>query len=329
MKRLFITLAVASVAASGYAQDAQQAVVDAAVALAAAPKVETPVEKPKYWTKSLGLSLGADQTALFNWSAGGYNSITLAAGLDAKANYAKDLMVWNNRLQLDYSFFWSADKKNVLQTKKDRIYLESRWAYKTSEKSHWSYSAGLDFKTQFANNYDNYKLIEGSEDEYAGTLKSGFLSPANIDVSLGMAWDPCKWLDVELSPLTGGVVIVTEESLRGNYGMKLNEDGLYNSSLFQLGAKLKVNGKWTINDALFIETQLVVFTDYLDHPFVYNRVNWDNKIVWKAAKFFSVGLSTWLIYDPIVKIDDVTSKVQFKEFLSLSFAYVFADKKKK
>ena len=94
------------------------------------------------------------------------------------------------------------------------------------------------------------------------------------------------------------------------------------------GAQIKANANVSINDKFFFETQVVLFTDYLNKPFVYNRVNWDNKITWQAAKFFKIGLSTWLIYDPIVVIDDVMSKVQFKEFLSLSFTYTIASKER-
>ena len=69
------------------------------------------------------------------------------------------------------------------------------------------------------------------------------------------------------------------------------------------------------------------FTDYLNRPFRQNRVNWDNKITWQIAKFFKVGFNTWLIYDPIVEIDGVVSKLQFKDFLAFNFTYTLGAKK--
>ena len=88
-----------------------------------------------------------------------------------------------------------------------------------------------------------------------------------------------------------------------------------------------------INDSFKYETQAVFFTDYLNKPFVYNRINWDNSISWTPVKFFKIGLATWLIYDPLVTIKDKngverTSLVQFKEFLSLSLTYTLSPKKK-
>ena len=71
----------------------------------------------------------------------------------------------------------------------------------------------------------------------------------------------------------------------------------------------------------------MLFTDYLNKPFKENRVNWDNKISWQAARFFKIALNTWLIYDPRVLIDG-EQKVQFKEFFSINFTYTISNKKK-
>ena len=57
-----------------------------------------------------------------------------AEGEKYVANYAKGKMLWNNRLQLDYGFLYSADKP-ILQKSKDRIYLESKWGYETAVKN--------------------------------------------------------------------------------------------------------------------------------------------------------------------------------------------------
>ena len=114
--------------------------------------------------------------------------------------------------------------------------------------------------------------------------------------------------------------------------MKLKEEGLdpnvganYKSALFQSGAQIKMNLKTSINEKFFYETQLVLFTDYLNKPFRYNRINWDNKITWQFTKFFKIGLSTWLIYDPIVLIDG-RQQVQFKESFSINFTWLITNK---
>ncbi len=327
MKKVLFISVLLCLSISAYTQDAQTIAAEAAKAIASAEEVKAPEEKPKFWKSSIAFDIGFNQTSLTNWAAGGYNTLSLAAGMDAFANYAKDLTSWNNRLQLNYGFLWSADKKNLLQKSNDRIYLESKFAYKTGPNSKWNYTASLDFRSQFTDSYDNYEQNPETK-EWSGTLKSGFFSPAYTNLALGMEWKPVEWFNVNIAPITGGVVITTNEILRSNYGMPKIDgtDDLYRPVLFQFGAQLKANGKFSLNDKFIFETQLVLFTDYLNKPFVYNRINWDNKITWQAAKFFKIGLSTWLIYDPIVKIDDVMSKVQFKEFLSISFTYSIASK---
>lgn len=330
MKKMFSVLAASLL--FGLAAMAQENVQDAldkaARVIEGTEKNKVEAPKPDYWTESLSLDFGFNQTNLTNWAAGGYNSVTLSTGLDGIANYKKDLTSWNNRLQLNYAFLWSADKKNLIQKSADRIYLESGWTYKTSKDSKWNYSASFDFRSQFSDTKDKYTLNE--DGSWSGILKSGFLSPAYTNIALGMGWKPNSWIDVNIAPLTGGIVVCTNDILRPNYGMKLREgqEDAYASALFQFGAQMKANAKWTINDVFTCETQLVLFTDYLNKPFVQTRVNWDNKISWQLSKFFKISANTWLIYDPLVLIKDDdhpegVRRVQFKDFLSFSLTYTF------
>ena len=333
MKRSILTaLCIFAVLSGARAQDdVQKATANALMAFIKAPDAAPEEEKPQYWAVSSQFDLGLSNTSLWNWAAGGYNTFTMNAGIDAKANYAKNLASWNNRLQLQYGFLWAADKKNLLQKSNDLIYLESRLAYKTSKESKWNYTASFDFRSQFTDSYDSYKQEE--DGSWTGKLKSGFISPAYTNIAFGMEWSPKSWFNVNLAPLTGGFTICTIDELKKKYGMKLKEEGLdadlgssYRSALFQFGAQVKLNFKTSLNDVFKYETQLVLFTDYLNRPFRNNRVNWDNKISWQASKFFRIGLNTWLLYDPIVMIDD-TQKVQFKEFFSVNFTYTISNKR--
>ena len=327
----FIVLALATAAfAAAQEPTAQDALAEAAQEISEAPQQDAPAPKPNYWTNSVELNVGLNQTQLNNWAAGGYNTVTLNSGLDAKADYAKDLASWTNRLQMQYGFLYSDEKIGLIQKNTDRLYLESKFAYKTGPDSKWSYSATFDARTQFSNNFDTY--VQDAAGKWSGTLKSGFLAPAYINLGLGMDWAPAPWFSLNVAPLTGSVVIVQIDTLRMNYGMELIDDTLdptlsvnYKSVKFQLGAQVKMGAKAKVNDALSLETQLVLFSNYLKNP-QNLRVNWDNKISWQLAKHFALALQTWLIYDPNVLIDD-QKKVQFKEFLTLNFTYTLASRK--
>ena len=341
----FIIIALALVAGSAAlsAQDTQKAAAEAAAALTAANDKPEVAPKPVYWTNTLLTQINFGQTSLWNWAAGGYNNYTLAAAIDANANYKKEKMIWNNRLQLDYGFMYSADKP-ILQKTKDRIYFESKWGYETTVR-HLAYSANFDFKTQFNDNfkYGTPKNEEGHDPSIqdwldARTLMSGFMSPAYTNLGLGLLWTPKPWLSVNFSPLTADLVIVRNPLLRNTYGMELlpgKEDKTVGENFkpvrFGLGAQLKVDAKWVINDVFNYTTQLVLFSDYLHKP-LNMRVNWDNKMFWKMTKFFALTLSTNLIYDENVKVkliapDTKVAAVQFKEFLEFGFTYTFTNKK--
>ena len=343
MKKVMILVA-ALVAATNVlsAQDAQKVAAKVAETLTAASDVPEAEPKPQYWTNSVLNQINFGQTSLWNWAAGGYNNYTLAAAIDANANYKKDKMIWNNRLQLDYGFLYSADKP-ILQKTKDRIYFESKWGYETPVR-HLSYSAFFDFRTQFDDNfkYGTPKNEEGHEPDIkdwldARELMSGLLSPAYINFGLGVLWTPKPWFSLNFSPLAADIVIVQNPGLRDKYGMPLRQEGLdkadgnnFKPYRFGLGAQLKADAKWIINDDFSYTTQLVLFSDYLHKP-QNLRVNWDNKVFWKLAKYFALTLSTNLIYDENVKVKQINDElkvpaVQFKEFLEFGFTYTIAKK---
>ncbi len=356
-KALFIAAMSTATALSAVAQDvtdAQKAAEEAAKAFAQAPEAEVKVKKPRYWTNSLLTKIDFTQTNLTNWAAGGYNNVTLKSFIDANASYKKDNILFSNRLQLDYGFLYSEDKPFV-QKSDDRMYLESKLGVKATNK--FNYSAQFSFKSQFTNSY-NYPVPtkpEGNTDEdwepsksdWMGVrqIKSGFMAPAYTNIALGLDWVPTKWLTVNLAPLTGGFVVVTDEQLRKSYGMNRKKkytdlgafpDGeeagkYYRGARFEFGAQLKIDGKLQINNNFKYTTQIVLFSDYLENP-QNLRVNWDNRFDWQIAKYFALTLTTNLIYDDKVmvkteKYPEGKQLIQFKESLAFGFSYTIASRK--
>ena len=220
----------------------------------------------------------------------------------------------------------------------------------------FSLSVNYDFKSQFNTGYD-YKTPGNLADENgndltggalkdawkdARVIKSGFLAPAYTNLAVGIDLKPAKWLSLNVAPLTGGVVIVRNEQLRANYSMKVKEEWIdnpdmptdgsqYRSARFEFGAQIKADFAVNVNENFKYTSQLVLFSNYLDHP-ENIRVNWDNRFDWKLAKYFSLTFTTNMIYDDKVKIysskDDMTrQRLQFKESLLFGFTYTIANKK--
>lgn len=351
MKKFLLGLLFLTATLSVYAQgtsDAQKAAAEAAAAYAGTPRNEALAPKPVYWTNSLMTNINFIQSSYKNWAKGGNNNYTMSAYVDANANYKKDNFIWNNRLQLDYGFLYSEDKP-ILQKNKDRILLESTAGAQV--KKTFSYTAKFTFLSQFTDGFNyNAPSVEnpGKEDwKNARVLKSSLFSPAVATLGLGIDWAPAKWLKFNIAPLTGGFTIVAEESLRKIYGMELRDgytnddvvmDGglvsngdIFKGARFEFGAQVTMDAKATINENFTASTQLILFSNYLKNP-QNLRVNWDNRFMWKVAKFFSINLTTSLIYDDTVMIfDDEYPKghkaVQFYETLQFGFTYTFATKK--
>ena len=378
MKKLIFALVCLAGSVAVSAQNVQDAAASAAKAIMESPEAPQKVEKPNYWTSSLKTNINMGQTGLTNWAAGGDNTISMAAFIDANANWKKEEMFWNNRLQVDYGFLY-ASSKPILQKSTDRIYLESKWGYKTEKMQNVYFSANYDFKSQFSTGYD-YKTPGNTKNEAGDdligrdlrqvwkdtrVLKSGFLAPAYTNLALGIDWKPAKWLSINLAPLTGGFVIVKDEELRKSYSMKVKSTtsdemlaqandalsaattkaekdaasialgDLYKSAKFEFGAQFKADAKFNVNDNFSYSTQLVLFANYLDSKRC-PRINWDNRFDWKLAKYFSLTLTTNLIYDDQIMIKNEKdidlfpngkARVQFKESIAFGFTYTIAKKK--
>ncbi len=320
----------------GFAQnESKQAVSEAYAALSQAPAV---VEKPNYWDDFAILKVDFTNTSLSNWAAGGFMTATLKSFIDANANYKKDDTYWNNRLQMDFGFLYSADKP-FLQKSDDRIYLESKFGYKAKFVNNLNYSAQFSFRSQFTNswNYTTPAMENPSRQDWMDlrALKSGPLSPANTTIALGIDWIPTKWLTINIAPLTGGFVIVQNNALRAAYSMPEREDGTFMPTRFEFGAQVKLDAKVIINNNFSYTTQLLLFSDYLNNP-QNIRVNWDNRFDWKVAKYFSFTITSYLIYDDKVMIKsdkDIDQypngrqRLQFKESLAFGFSYTISSKK--
>lgn len=361
MKKLFLSLVLTGLTLAAFTARAQNtttqaAVEEAAIALASAEDKPEQVAMPKYWTATLVTNINFGQTYLSQWTAGGYNNYSLSGTIDGRVDFNRDKFTGITHLVMDYGFLYSADKP-ILQKVKDRIYFESKWGYNTPVKN-LAYSASLDFRTQFHNNYD-YKTpaSDGTEEPTtqdwldARKLKSGFFAPAYINLGIGALWTPAPWFSLNVAPISGGAVIVDIPELRYAYGMDLKSDnthggdrkaaytagdyGQFFGARYELGISTKIDMGWVINNNFSITTQATVFWNYLT-PKVVPRINWDNKIVWKVARFFSLHLSTYLIYDPLVMVKasgvDGTKTldrpgVQFKEYFEVGFTYSLTTKK--
>ena len=271
-----------------------------------------PPKKPTFWTNSLLSQLNFSQTSLTNWAAGGNSSIALGGYVDAKANYEKDKILFQNRFQIGYGFVKMFG--DILKKTDDRLLLDSKFGYKATEKLYFSAAFGM--KTQMAKGYKYAKTDT--------TQVSQFAAPLYSTLALGIDYKPYSWLSVTFAPLTGGIVVVTNPDLRETYGNKKDE-----KVRKEFGAQLKVKLDKEVFKNVKVDTELILFSDYLNKP-QNIQVYWDLSVSMQVNKFLSANIRTNLIYDDNIKIADKTglkaARVQFREVLSIGLSYTISNK---
>jgi hypothetical protein len=258
-----------------------------------------------YWKSGGMFAVNFNQVSFVNWSAGGLNSVSGVAKAQYFANYKKGSVSWDNILDLGYGL--SKVQGLVIQKNEDIIDLQSKLGIKATNK--WFYSGLLNFKSQFAPGYSDKENINRISD---------FLSPAYLFISVGMDYKPTDKFSLMLSPVTGKMTIVLDDSLRVNYGVDIDK-----TFRPEFGAYLKTALNQEIMKNVSLLSELGLFTNYLNHPEKID-VDWKVGLNMKVNKYISAQLSTHLIYDYDIKDPaDGLAKVQFKELFGVGFSFKF------
>ncbi len=253
------------------------------------------------------------QVSLTNWAAGGQNSLSVNGLVNLFANYEKGKISWENNLDLAYGMVRQGKKDDAITQKSDdKIDFASKLG--RAFKKSWYYSAMLNFKTQMAPgyNYPNDSVII-----------SDFLAPGYLLASAGIDYKPNDHFTCMVSPLTGKMTIVNNNTLAdsGAFGVEKGKN-----TRTELGGYIKTRFKTDIIENVGFETKIDLFTNYLDKPENID-INWETLIIMKINKYLSANLNTQLIYDDDIKIEDkngeIGPRIQFKEIFGAGFSYKF------
>lgn len=313
MKRIILLLAGVFIAGSSFSQVAE-------------PKDVTKKDSVRYWQYGGVVMLNFGQTALSNWSAGGDNSQSGNSFFNFFANYKKKNISWDNTIDLGYGML---RRNEQLRKTDDKIDFSTKFGMAASKK--WNYSALFNFKSQFTTGYkypNDTTRIKISE----------FLAPAYIVTAIGMDYKPAKFFTAFISPLTGKITIVKNDSLAdvGAFGVeKAQFDPVTKEKIKdgknireELGGFVKIAFQKDIIKNVNLSTKIDVFSNYVDNPQNVD-IDWQVLISMKVNKFISASISTHLKYDddyrPKNKVtgENDPAEIQFKEVLGVGFSYKF------
>jgi len=197
--------------------------------------------------------------------------------LNLYAKYKKDKTSWDNTLDLGYGIIRQG---SLTKKSNDRIDFSSLYGRRASEN--WNYSTLLGFKTQFAAGY-NYP-----DDS---TVISNAFSPAYITLSVGMEYKPNTNFSLFLSPVTGKITLVLDDTLSaaGAFGV---DPGKNLRSEF--GGFVKVSYTKTVMKNVDLATKIDLFSNYLKNPGNID-INWELMISMKINEYLSATFNTLVL----------------------------------
>ncbi len=262
---------------------------------------DLPIKKDTtYWLNEGEFSIQLNQVSFSNWAAGGDNSYAAVVGLNYAMNYAKNKSVWANQVVLSYGM---QNLDGDLRKTDDKIDLASKYGYSISKKANLGVLFSL--RSQFTKGY-NYPNTD--------TYVSRFAAPLYLGLGPGIDYKPNKHLSLFFAPTTVQWVIIADDYL-SNLGVFGNAAG--EKVRTQFGAALTMQLKKEIAKNMKVNTKLALFSDYLNNP--QNLiVNWDFVLDMKVNSFISAKITTGLIYDDNIIINDedgnpLGPRIQFKE----------------
>lgn len=280
----------------------------------------------KYWQYGGVVMLNFGQTALSNWAAGGENSQSGNSFFNSFANYKKKNITWDNTIDLGYGMLRQNEQNRKTD---DKIDFSTKFGMAASKK--WYYSALFSFKSQFSTGYKY-------PNDTTRLKISEFLAPAYIVTAIGMDYKPAKFFTAFISPLTGKITIVANDSLAdlGAFGVEaakfdpVTKEKITNGKNIreELGGYCKIAFQKDIMKNVNLSSKIDLFSNYVKKPENLD-VNWQVLISMKINKFISASLSTHLIYDEDIRTKNKETKeldppkIQFKEILGVGFSYKF------
>jgi len=339
MKKIIFTVLLSSVCAFSMAQ-----VTDNEKALRT-NSVSAEGDSVSGWKFGGLTNLTFTNTKLYNWAAGGENSVAFNGVASLFANYKKGKNAWDNTLDFGYGIMRQGGKYFTDSKGKDW----DRPFTKTDDKiefvskygrlafKNWYYAALVDFKTQMT---DGITYTFNDSLGYEPTTISRAMAPGYLSGGIGMDYKPNNYFSAYISPITARFIFVTDQDLAdaGAFGVEaakymqnaagdadsLDASGNKYKKLTagenikkEFGGYVRIQyirteweAEWMKN--IGFTTKLNLFSNYLENPQNVD-VDWETLITWKLLKYFTINFNTQLLYDDdtkTIEIDDNGNQIQ-------------------
>ncbi|MCM1519249.1 MAG: DUF3078 domain-containing protein [Lachnoclostridium sp.] len=273
------------------------------------------VFQKRHWLRKFNASLQFSQAYVSpNWYQGGNNNLNGILNLyyNVKLNqkFHPNLLF---ETTMQYKLGVNSTPEDSIRSyslSEDLFQFNLMAGYKATRG--WYYSTNISFKTQIFNNYKSNTR----------TMQAAFLSPAELNVGLGMTYNhtnPSKTftIDSSISPLSWNLKTCINPHLDETaYGIKPG-----NNAVSEIGSNAEVKLSWKLASNINLRSRFFVFTDY-----EYVMGDWENTFEFNINRFLSTQIYVHTRYDSSTPrlADSRWHKMQLKEILSFGFSYSFS-----
>jgi hypothetical protein len=261
------------------------------------------------WFTNGNASLLFNQSTFNNWVAGGENNISGILGLNYDFNYKKGDWTWDNKIIASYGIVKTRTSSFAKKTD-DRLEINSILGKKATER--WSYSAFLNFRTQFTKGYKYSRDDNGAEqrEEY-----TNFLSPGYLMIGPGMLYKKDENFYFNLSPATSKFTFVDPNFTLPDGAYFGVDDG--KSMRYELGFNASAYYKVVVLANVTFENILGLYSNYLEDPQNVD-VNYQLNVVMRINRYLTTNLSFQMIYD-----DNAYQGLQVRQVFGVAANYGF------
>lgn len=280
-------------------------------------KMEGTKVKKVHWLNKFNASLQFTQAYVSpNWYQGGNSNVNALLNLyyNIKLNpaYHPNLLF---ETTAQYKLGINSAPEDTIReynVSEDIFQINTVFGLRAAKK--WYYSVTGQFKTQMVNSYKANSEV----------LRSAFLSPAELNVGIGMTYNTANksktfTFDASIAPLSYNLKICTNDDMNpANYGI---DPGKHSVSKYGSSAECKIG--WKLAGNITFRSRIFAFTDYSRA-----YADWENAFIFSINRFLTTNLDVNLRYDTNTPKVDKTEwkKLQLKQLLSIGFAYTFETK---
>ena len=229
---------------------------------------------------------------------------------------------WTSTARLNYGAIIT--EQHGFRTNTDLLEFNSKYNKVIKEK--------IDFSSVF---YMKNQIAHGFKYPNDSVVVSNFLNPGTFTVGLGFEYKPFKNTSINFSMLSykNTFVLDTANIDQTTHGIASDKRAKQ-----EMGGQIVILNKTSILRDLKISNSVRLFSNYLNKPQNID-VDWEINFEQRISWYFSVVLNLHMIYDDDIRfpvLDDSgqpvllpdgsakkTPKLQFKQFLGLSFQFSF------